>query len=86
MHIVCFVYKGFRILIPSYIFILVFQIVLTLRALGNSGHTSSATATVNSCISRKDNPMEVRIAAIEAFRRASCDNDVCIKITLCGIN
>ncbi|XP_061171948.1 uncharacterized protein LOC133181472, partial [Saccostrea echinata] len=50
------------------------NIVLTLRALGNSGHISSATATVNSCISRKDNPIEVRIAAIEAFRRASCDN------------
>ncbi|XP_062611985.1 uncharacterized protein LOC134273791, partial [Saccostrea cucullata] len=50
------------------------NIVLTLRALGNSGHISSATATVNSCISRKDNPAEVRIAAIEAFRRASCDD------------
>ncbi|XP_062611984.1 uncharacterized protein LOC134273790, partial [Saccostrea cucullata] len=50
------------------------NIVLTLRALGNSGHISSATATVNSCISRKDNPVEVRIAAIEAFRRASCDD------------
>ncbi|XP_056021701.1 uncharacterized protein LOC130054813 [Ostrea edulis] len=51
------------------------NIILTLRALGNSGYISSATATLNSCISRKDNPIEVRIAAIEAFRRASCEND-----------
>ncbi|XP_056009974.1 uncharacterized protein LOC125679922 [Ostrea edulis] len=51
------------------------NIILTLRALGNSGYISSATATLNSCISRKDNPIEVRIAAIETFRRASCEND-----------
>ncbi|KAK3093078.1 hypothetical protein FSP39_010780 [Pinctada imbricata] len=51
------------------------NVVVTLRALGNAGYISNVLPTINSCLTRKENPMEVRIAAAESFRRASCDTD-----------
>lgn len=31
---------------------------------------------VNSCLTRKENPTEVRLAAAQAFRRMACDANV----------
>ena len=47
-----------------------------LRAIGNAGHVSSAARLLNKCVNRNRNPMEVRVAAAQAFRRMPCDADV----------
>ncbi|GAB1606238.1 hypothetical protein Ahia01_000906300 [Argonauta hians] len=47
--------------------------VHALRALGNIGHTSQAVSRLSQCLTNKDNPMEIRISAIDAFRRIPCD-------------
>ncbi|XP_069118904.1 vitellogenin-like [Argopecten irradians] len=44
--------------------------IMSLRALGNSGHATSAVSTINTCLTRTENPTDVRLAAIEAFRRS----------------
>ncbi|XP_063426893.1 apolipophorins-like [Mytilus trossulus] len=48
------------------------NIIRALRAFGNAGFSSSITM-VNSCLTRKENPTEVRLAAAQAFRRMACD-------------
>ena len=49
---------------------------MSLRALGNTGHAQEAVPFLYNCISKKDNPMDIKIAAIQAFRRLSCGADV----------
>jgi len=49
---------------------------MTLRSIGNAGHALGAVTKINSCITKKNNPTEVRLAAIEAFRRMPCNADV----------
>ncbi|XP_076472286.1 uncharacterized protein LOC143301780 [Babylonia areolata] len=51
------------------------QVLMALRAIGNAGHVSSAVSVVNQCVRRTRNPMEVRVAAAQAFRRMPCDAD-----------
>ena len=51
-------------------------VLLTLRAIGNAGHLRRISSILSSCITESTNPMEVRIAAIEGFRRLPCDADV----------
>lgn len=48
---------------------------MTLRALGNTGHADMAVPALYSCI-EGDNSMDIRIAAIQAFRKLSCASDV----------
>ena len=52
------------------------KVLLGLRAIGNAGHVSSAARLLNKCVNRNRNPMEVRVAAAQAFRRMPCDADV----------
>ncbi|XP_067677415.1 uncharacterized protein [Haliotis asinina] len=49
--------------------------LLALRALGNAGHLDRLTSTLSSCFNRQANPMEVRVAAIQAYRRLPCTAD-----------
>ncbi|CAI9742929.1 apolipophorins-like [Octopus vulgaris] len=44
-----------------------------LRALGNIGHTAQAVSRLSRCFTKKSNPMDVRVSAIDAFRRIPCD-------------
>ena len=52
------------------------QVLLGLRAIGNAGHMASSASLVNKCLNRNKNPMEVRVAAAQAFRRMPCDANV----------
>ncbi|KAL3868012.1 hypothetical protein ACJMK2_040851 [Sinanodonta woodiana] len=50
-------------------------VILALRAIGNIGYAQASIPTLYSCISNKQNPMDIRVAAVEAFRRMSCGAD-----------
>ncbi|XP_071088621.1 uncharacterized protein [Haliotis cracherodii] len=49
--------------------------LVALRALGNAGHLDRLTTTLSSCFIRQANPTEVRVAAIQAYRRLPCSAD-----------
>jgi len=49
------------------------KILLTLRAIGNAGNAQQIVPTISRCVNNKDAQMSVRIAAISAYRRLSCD-------------
>ncbi|NXF03024.1 APLP protein, partial [Smithornis capensis] len=49
------------------------KVQLVLKAIGNAGLAAASLAPVlSSCASLKSNPMEIRLAAIQAFRRIPC--------------
>nr|XP_042717557.1 LOW QUALITY PROTEIN: uncharacterized protein LOC101945417 [Chrysemys picta bellii] len=49
------------------------QLQLVLKAIGNAGlAATSLTPILNSCASLRSNPTEIRLAAIQAFRRIPC--------------
>lgn len=48
------------------------KVMMSLKAIGNTGHAESAVDNLNNCISSEENPMEIRVAAISAFRRMAC--------------
>ena len=50
------------------------QILTTLRAIGNTGQ-ARAVNVISRCLNYRK-PIEVRVAAAEAFRRMPCDADV----------
>ncbi|KAL3871442.1 hypothetical protein ACJMK2_039441 [Sinanodonta woodiana] len=50
-------------------------VLLSLRAIGNAGHAHRAIPTLTKCFTPTTNPMEIRISAVEAFRRISCNAD-----------
>ncbi|XP_041357844.1 uncharacterized protein LOC121374798 [Gigantopelta aegis] len=50
-------------------------VLMTLRAIGNAGHLRRISSILSNCITESTNPMEVRIAAVEGFRRVPCDAD-----------
>jgi len=52
------------------------QSLLALRAIGNAGFGTSAMSTLEKCFRRAENPIEIRLSAIEAFRRIPCSADV----------
>ena len=56
--------------------------MMTLRALGNTGHAEAIVPSLYRCIGNKDNTMDIKIAAIQAFRRLSCGADVSFSINL----
>ncbi|RUS87830.1 hypothetical protein EGW08_004429 [Elysia chlorotica] len=49
------------------------EILLTLRAIGNAGHASRAVRVITQCLTNSRNPLEIRVAAANAFRRMPCD-------------
>ncbi|XP_053394173.1 apolipophorins-like [Mercenaria mercenaria] len=50
------------------------MIMMTLRALGNTGHAEMAVPALYTCI-EGDNSMDIKVAAIQAFRKLSCASD-----------
>ena len=52
---------------------------MSLKSLGNAGYVQNAVSSITKCMSRKDNPTEIRLAAIQAFRRMPCSVEVSIK-------
>ncbi|KAJ7411082.1 hypothetical protein WISP_104499 [Willisornis vidua] len=56
---------------------------LVLKAIGNAGLAAASLAPVlSSCASLRSNPMEIRLAALQAFRRIPCAarNDVLVQL------
>ncbi|KAJ7409931.1 hypothetical protein BTVI_55017 [Pitangus sulphuratus] len=56
---------------------------LVLKAIGNAGLAAASLAPVlSSCASLSSNPMEIRLAAIQAFRRIPCSvrNDILVQL------
>lgn len=49
------------------------EIIYALKALGNIGNDDSVVPTVVHCFNSKANQIEVRLAAVRALRRQSCD-------------
>jgi hypothetical protein len=58
------------------------QVLMNLKAIGNSGFAETIVPTLNKCFMETDNPMEIRLAAITAFRRMTCtsNNDQLIRM------
>ncbi len=52
------------------------QVIMFLKAIGNAGFASSLVPTLNRCFQNEKNPMEVRVTAINAFRRMACTAEV----------
>ncbi|OWF55153.1 Apolipophorin [Mizuhopecten yessoensis] len=47
--------------------------ILSLRAIGNTGQSNQTVQLINSCSEKSENPVEVRLAAIDAFRHFPCN-------------
>ena len=56
------------------------QILNALRAIGNAGFGTSAIPTLAKCIKITNNPIEIRLSAIEAFQRIPCTANVSIRV------
>lgn len=52
------------------------RIHFALRALGNIGHSQEQVSHLSRCFTNQDAPADIRIAAIDAFRRIPCDAKV----------
>ncbi|XP_035827340.1 uncharacterized protein LOC101854594 [Aplysia californica] len=48
------------------------KILLSLRALGNLGVSHDVTSALNKCLTAAKSPLEVKIAAADAYRRVPC--------------
>ena len=48
------------------------MILMSLKALGNMGHSPSVLPVLVRCVKTEDIPMELRIAAMQSFRRMGC--------------
>ena len=53
-----------------------FQTLITLRSIGNIEQSQRFVPTLENCFGNKQNPMEIRVAAVEAYRKMSCGADV----------
>ena len=55
------------------------EIVMALKALGNTGNFGTKTSqTLVRCFQNDAEPMEIRVAAVQAFRRMPCTPEVCV--------
>ncbi|XP_063427202.1 apolipophorins-like [Mytilus trossulus] len=48
------------------------KVIRSLRSLGNAGFVSNSIRTISNCMTKRENPTEVRLSAIQAFRRMPC--------------
>ena len=48
------------------------KILISLKAIGNAGIAVNAIPVLNKCAMTKENPIEIRLAAMDAFRRLPC--------------
>ena len=52
------------------------KVLMSLKAIGNTGHAEQVVPTLNRCFMNEQIPMEVRVAAVNSFRRMACTADV----------
>lgn len=52
------------------------KIKMSLKAIGNTGHAEQVVPTLNRCFMNNEISMEIRVAAVNAFRRMACTADV----------
>lgn len=52
------------------------ETLMALKAIGNTGHAQRTVPTLARCAANTDLPMELRVAALQAFRRMPCLADV----------
>ena len=52
------------------------KVLMSLKAIGNTGHAEQVVPTLNRCFMNTQVPMEIRVSAINAFRRMACTADV----------
>ncbi|CAG2186502.1 unnamed protein product [Mytilus edulis] len=48
------------------------HVIRSLRSLGNAGFVSNSIRTISNCMTKRENPTEVRLSAMQAFRRMPC--------------
>ncbi|GCB76794.1 hypothetical protein scyTo_0020510, partial [Scyliorhinus torazame] len=59
------------------------KVLMSLKAIGNAGLAASAQIpTLNKCVQSKTNLLDVRLAAIDAFRRIPCKADRTVLVQL----
>ena len=58
------------------IYHLFLKILLTLKALGNMGVAGKSASTLARCAGNNEIPTEIRLAAMDAFRRMPCEQSV----------
>lgn len=51
-------------------------VLAALKAFGNLGFAGSSKAVLDRCVSNEELPTEVRVVALNAFRRMKCSTDV----------
>ncbi|ELU04621.1 hypothetical protein CAPTEDRAFT_222921 [Capitella teleta] len=51
------------------------NVLMALKALGNTGHAESAVPTLQRCAANAELSMELRVVALQSFRRMSCVAD-----------
>ena len=51
-------------------------ILMSLKGLGNTGYATQAVPSLNRCFKNQELSTEMRVAALEAFRRMACKADV----------
>ena len=56
------------------------NVLQALRALGNIGHVLTITRSVSQCFVMTMNPAEVKVAALQAYRRLPCTADVSMSV------
>lgn len=54
------------------------KMLIALKGIGNAGHSDSASSVLSTCAKNTKTGTEIRLAAIEAFRRQSCFDSVSI--------
>ncbi|XP_052833276.1 uncharacterized protein LOC106873345 isoform X2 [Octopus bimaculoides] len=52
------------------------DVLMALRAIGNLGYFQKILAHVARCFTRRENPSEIRVAALEAMRRTRCGTTI----------
>ena len=51
-------------------------VLMSLKGLGNIGHATQVVPTLNRCFKNTELSTEIRVAALEAFRRMACEAEV----------
>lgn len=71
---------------PEGPFAISFQLRLVLKAIGNAGLAATALSpTLSTCASQRGCPPEVRLGAIQAFRRVPCSANVSSCMSFAGV-
>ena len=55
------------------------RVLFSLKAIGNMGNSPNVIPTLNRCMTKESNAVEIRLAAIDALRRQPCDNQVRVR-------